>query len=162
MYECWSIYLTLLSSYVPTFMITIIYLCSERRNLPPRSKCLKLCLACQALENMFTSGSRSYSDFSSTEATQLSEDWATALVWTSSTTISCHSCLHFMLVYSFLLPLTLETGLLKFFFSANPIVHSVHDVSMNIVLSLFFFLLLVSFLGLIFTYDMKCCSGLKI
>ena len=84
----------------------------------------------------------------------MSEDRATVLVWTSSTTISCHSCLHFMLVFSFLLSLTLETGLLKFF-SANPIVHSVHDVSINIVLSLFF-LLSVVFLGLIFTYDIKC------
>ena len=35
--------------------------CSERRNLPPGSKRIRLCLACQAIKNMFTSGGRSYS-----------------------------------------------------------------------------------------------------
>ena len=35
--------------------------CSERRNLPPGSKRLRLCLACRAVENMFTSEGRSYS-----------------------------------------------------------------------------------------------------
>ena len=39
--------------------IFIMY-CSERGNLPPGSKCVRLCLACQALENMSTSGGRSY------------------------------------------------------------------------------------------------------
>ena len=29
--------------------------CSKRRNLPPGSKCVRLCLACQAVENIFTS-----------------------------------------------------------------------------------------------------------
>ena len=64
----------------------------------------------------------------------MSEDWATALVWTNSTTISPHSCLHLMLSFAF------RNWFTEFFFSsANPIVHSVHDVSINIVLSLFFF-----------------------
>ena len=35
--------------------------CSERRNLPPGSKRVRLCLVCQAVKNMFTSGGRSYS-----------------------------------------------------------------------------------------------------
>ena len=39
----------------------LIY-CSERRNLPPGSKRIILCLVCQAVKNMFTSGGRSYSE----------------------------------------------------------------------------------------------------
>ena len=35
--------------------------CSKRGNLPPGSKRVRLCLVCQALENMSTSGGRSYS-----------------------------------------------------------------------------------------------------
>ena len=35
--------------------------CSEKRNLPPGSKHVRLCLACQAVKNMFTPGGRSYS-----------------------------------------------------------------------------------------------------
>ena len=35
--------------------------CSERRNLPPGSKHVRLCLACRTVENMFTSEGRSYS-----------------------------------------------------------------------------------------------------
>ena len=35
--------------------------CSERRNLPPGSKRIRLCLACQAVKNMFTSEGKSYS-----------------------------------------------------------------------------------------------------
>ena len=35
--------------------------CTERRNLPPGSKRVRLYLAYQAAENMFTSGGRSYS-----------------------------------------------------------------------------------------------------
>ena len=38
-----------------------VCVCSERGNLPPGSKHIRLCLACQALENMSTSGGRSYS-----------------------------------------------------------------------------------------------------
>ena len=34
--------------------------CNESRNLPPGSKRVRLCLACQALENMSASGGRSY------------------------------------------------------------------------------------------------------
>ena len=34
---------------------------SERRNLSPGSKHIRLCFACEALENMFTFGGRSYS-----------------------------------------------------------------------------------------------------
>ena len=36
-------------------------MCSKEKNLPPGSKHVRLCLACQAVENMFTSGGRSYS-----------------------------------------------------------------------------------------------------
>ena len=35
--------------------------CTKRRNLPPGSKHVRLCLACQAVKNMFTSEGRSYS-----------------------------------------------------------------------------------------------------
>ena len=35
--------------------------CNERRNLLPGSKHIRLCLACQAVENMFTPEGRSYS-----------------------------------------------------------------------------------------------------
>ena len=44
-----------------TLSFVIYIVCSERRNLPPGSKCVRLCLVCQAVKNKFTSGSRSYS-----------------------------------------------------------------------------------------------------
>ena len=47
--------------FTPTPPAALLSFCSERRNLSPGSKCIRLCLACQAVKNMFTSGSRSYS-----------------------------------------------------------------------------------------------------
>ena len=51
--------------YFLSYYIFIDYIsvgkCSKRRNLPPGSKRARLGLACQAVENMFTSGGRSYS-----------------------------------------------------------------------------------------------------
>ena len=38
-----------------------LYTCSERKNLPLGSKRVRLCLLCQTVKNMFTSGGRSYS-----------------------------------------------------------------------------------------------------
>ena len=41
-----------------TFVIMRSGGCNKRRTLPPGSKRLRLCLACQAVKNMFTSGGR--------------------------------------------------------------------------------------------------------
>ena len=40
---------------------SLLWVCSEKRNLPPGSKRVRLCLTYQAVKSMFTSGGRSYS-----------------------------------------------------------------------------------------------------
>ena len=45
------------------------------------------------------------------------------------------------------------------FSGANSVAHSQHDMTVNIVLSLCFFLISVTFLGMTFIYDIICYSG---
>ena len=52
---------TLTSNFKVLFLTILLDICSERKNFPPESKHVRLCLACQAVKNMFTSGGRSYS-----------------------------------------------------------------------------------------------------
>ena len=49
------------TNFIEKTSVSKLLLCSNRRNLPPGSKHIRLCLACQTVENMFTSGGRSYS-----------------------------------------------------------------------------------------------------
>ena len=55
--------LTFLSSYIFTIISSISSVTELYKNSfsPPGSKQVRLCLACQAVKNMFTSGGRSYS-----------------------------------------------------------------------------------------------------